>query len=92
MSNDKKFNPIVADIAREKIGEFVKERRKERAMSQQQLADMASIRKATLIDLEAGRNVTLNTIIAVVACLRGEIQVIWKDPLSVPGFNSPSMN
>lgn len=92
MSNDKKFNPIVADIAREKIADFVKERRKERAMSQQQLADMAGIRKATLIDLEAGRNVTLNTLIAVVACLRGEIKIIWKDPQSVPGFEAPNMN
>lgn len=92
MSNDKKFNPIVADIAREKIAEFVKERRKERAMSQQQLADMAGIRKATLIDLEAGRNVTLNTLIAVVACLRGEIKIIWKDPQSIPGFEPLNMN
>ena len=89
---DQRFNPKVADKARQLIGEYIKERRKERGWSLQHLADQAGVRKQTLFDMEGGRNYEINTLIAVVGCLRGELQIIWKDPESVPGFQAPSKN
>lgn len=93
MSNkDKRFNPKVADIARQLIAEHIKQRRAEIGYSQQALSEMAGIRKATLVDLEAGRNYEINTLIAVLGCLRGELQIGWKDIDSMPHFGKPSQN
>lgn len=92
MSKDNKFNPKVADKARELIGMFIKQRRTELKITQQQLADMANVRKATIIDVEAGRSYNFNTLLAIIGMLRGEFQIIWKDPESIPHFEKPSKN
>lgn len=92
MSKDNKFNPKVADKARELIGKFIKERRTELKITQQQLAEMANVRKATVIDVEAGCSYNFNTLLAILGMLRGEFQIIWKDPESTPHFGKPSKN
>lgn len=92
MSKGKNFNPLVADTARKLIADFIKERRKEVGYSQEQLAEMAQIRKATLVGVEAGRAYNFNTLLAILGCLRGEIQIIWKDIDSLPHYGKPSKN
>lgn len=87
MSEGKKFNPKVADTARKLIANYIKERRKEISYTQEQLSEMAGIRKATLVDVEAGRAYNFNTLLAILGCLRGEIQIIWKDIESMPHLN-----
>lgn len=92
MSEDRKFNSSIADTARKLIGDYIRERRKEVGYSQEQLASMAQIRKATLIDVEAGRSYNFNTLLAIIGCLRGELQIMWKDIDSLPHFGKPSKN
>ena len=89
---ERKFNPAVADTARKLIGDFVKDRRSEVGYTQQQLAEMAGISRLTLIDLEAGKNYEVNTLIAVLGCLRGELKIEWRDIDSVPHFGKPGKN
>ena len=88
----KEFNPKVADTARKIIADFIKERRKEVGYTQEQLSEMAGIRKATLVDVEAGRPYNFNTLLAILGCLRGELQIIWKDIESLPRYGTPSKN
>lgn len=88
----KEFNPKAADTARKIIADFMKERRKEVGYTQVQLAEMAGIRKATLVEVEAGRAYNFNTLLAILGCLRGEIQIIWKDIDSLPHYGNPSKN
>lgn len=92
MAKGRKFNPKIADIARNLIGDLIKDRRKELNMTQEDLAQMANIRRATLIDVEAGKPYEFNTLIAILGCLRGEVQIIWHDIESVPGYSKPSKN
>lgn len=92
MSEGKKFNPLVADAARKIIADFIKQRRKELGWSQGKLSEMADIRKATLVDVEAGRPYNFNTLLAILGCLRGELQIIWKDIESIPHYGLPSKN
>jgi DNA-binding XRE family transcriptional regulator len=72
MSEDKKFNPLVAGTARKLIADYIKQRRKKVGYSQEQLAEMAQIRKATLVDVEAGKPYNFNTLLAILGCLRGK--------------------
>ena len=92
MAKGKKFNPKIADIARNLIGGYIKDRRKELKMTQEELAVMANIRRATLIDVEAGKPYEFNTLIAILGCLRGEIQIVWHDIESAPGYPAASKN
>lgn len=92
MSEDKKFNPLVAETARKLIADFIKQRRKELGWSQDKLSEMADIRKATLIDVEAGKPYNVNTLLAILGCLRGELQIIWKDIESLPHYGNPAKN
>lgn len=87
-----KFNPKIADVMRKLIGNFVRERRNEQGLTLEQLAKQAGIRKQTLIDLELGRNYEINTLAAIIGCLRGELQIVWKDPETMPGFDKPVGN
>lgn len=87
-----RYNPKISDIARGKMAEFVRQRRKEMGITQEDLSAMAGIRKATLVDLEKGKNFTVNTFLAVLGCLRGELQIIWKEPDDMPGFGKPNKN
>ena len=86
----RKFNPKVADIAREKIGQFVRSRRTELGWSQQKVSDIADVRQATVNDVEMGRNYTINTLLAILGSMRCELQIIGHDIDSVPGFQIPS--
>jgi DNA-binding XRE family transcriptional regulator len=92
MCEGKIFNPFVADTERKLIADFIKQRRKEVGYSQEQLAEMAQIRKATLVDVEAGKPYNFNTLLAILGCLRGELQIIWKDIESLPHYGKPSKN
>ena len=77
-----KFNPKVVDVARQKIGEFVKQRRNELKITQPQLAEAVGVRIATISDFENGKpkaNIGINTLIGILSVLRIEIQLINKD-------------
>ena len=88
-----KFNPKIADIARKKIGEFVKQRRNELGITQPELAEAVGVRIATISDFEKGKsNIGINTLIGILGVLRIEIQFIEKDPESMPGFDAPNKN
>lgn len=88
-----KFNPKIADIARQKIGKFVKQRRNKLKITQPELAEAVDVRVATISDFEKGKaNLGINTLIGILGVLRIEIQFIEKDPESMPGFDSPSKN
>lgn len=92
MGEGKKFNPKVADKARQLIGDFIKERREYVGYTQEELSKMAGIRKATLIDVEKGRPCSLNTLLAILGCLRGKLNIEWQDIDSIPHFGTPSKN
>lgn len=88
-----RFNPKIADIARKKIGEFVRNRRNELKITQPKLAEAVDVRVATISDFEKGKaNIGINTLIAILGVLRIEIQFIEKDPESMPGFEKPNQN
>lgn len=88
----RKFNPKVADIAREKIGQFVRSRRTELGWSQQKVSDIADLRQATVNDVEQGRNYNINTLIAILGTMRCELQIVAHDIESPPGFDAPGKN
>ena len=56
MKKDRKFNPEIADIAREKIGKFFRSRREKLGMTQQQLADSVGIKFQQIQKYETGMN------------------------------------
>lgn len=89
---DKRINPKDADKARHLIGEFIRERRKDLRYSQEELANMAQIRQATLSDMETGGQVKTNTLLAVLGVLRGKIFIEWADINSIPGYKKLSSN
>ena len=91
-SKGRKINPKDADKARQLIGEFIRERRKDLRYSQEELANMAQIRQATLSDMETGCQVKTNTLLAVLGVLRGKIFIEWADINSIPGYKKPSSN
>ena len=88
-----KFNYKVADKARQLIGDFVSMRRKELGWTQQDLADMIQRPRQRVAEVEGGRFQHIDTLIACIGCLRGELQIIWKDPDNdVPGFGEVGKN
>jgi len=91
MSN--KFNLKIADIARGKIGEYVRNRRKKLNISQAELSEKINVRAATVSDFEKGKsNITINSLIAMLGVLRIEMQFVETDPGSMPGFEAPNKN
>jgi transcriptional regulator with XRE-family HTH domain len=93
MDKNRKFNPQVADKARELIGEFFKERRIELGMSQQDLADCAGIRQHHLSRFENGlQNITIDKLIALGGCLRLKIFFEEGDENTVAGFEPLNNN
>lgn len=53
------------------IGQSIKKMRQYRNMSQQQLADEAGLRQATIADLETGKaNFEINTLVRIAAALK----------------------
>jgi transcriptional regulator with XRE-family HTH domain len=89
-----KFNYKVADIARQKWGEFLRDRRIERGWTQDELAEMMGVHRNRIIEMESGKkNYSINQFIAVIGCLRGEVFIEWKDPTNdVPGFGTIDQN
>lgn len=54
---------VIEDIRAYHIGEAIKAARKERNMTQDQLAELMGVKKAQVSRIERGNNPTLNTII-----------------------------
>lgn len=93
MNKDRKFNYKVADKARQLIGEWVAMRRKELGWTQEDLAGMIQRPRPRVTEVETGRFQHIDTLIACIGCLRGELQIIWKDPDNdVPGFGELPKN
>lgn len=93
MNKDRKFNYKVADIAREKIGEWVAMRRKELGLTQADLAAMIGRPQQRVAEVEKGNFRRIDTLIACIGVLRGEMQIIWKDADNdVHGFGPVDQN
>lgn len=93
MSKDKKFNPQVADVARELTGKYFRERREELGMTQKELAECAGIRQHHLSYFESGhQNVTINTLFALAGCLRLKMFFEEADPNTPAGFEPQGEN
>lgn len=93
MKKDRKFNPEIADIAREKIGKFFRSRREKLGITQEQLAKCAGTQQWRVSAFEEGKaNVTINTLLAMCGCLRIGINFEEKDPNTPAGFEWPPMN
>lgn len=93
MNKDRKFNYKVSEVAREKIGEWVAMRRKELGLTQEDLAQMIDRPRQRVQEVEKGNFQHIDTLIACIGCMRGELQIIWKDPDNdVPGFGPVSGN
>ena len=71
----------------------MRNRRNELKITQPQLAEAVDVRVATISDFEKGKaNIGINTLIAILGVLRIEIQLIEKDPETMPGFDPPNKN
>lgn len=93
MNKDRKFNYKVADKARELIGEWVAMRRKELQLTQEDLAAIIQRPRQRVQEVETGKFQHIDTLIACIGALRGELQIVWKDPDNdVPGFGSVEKN
>lgn len=66
-------------MTKQQIGESIRARRKELGYTIDALAMKVGIRKATLIDVELGRNHKVDTLIAIVDCLGGGIEIEWEE-------------
>jgi transcriptional regulator with XRE-family HTH domain len=59
------------------IGQMVRQLREARGMSQQDLADAAALRRATVTDIENGKaNFEINTLVRIAAALNCAIDII----------------
>ncbi|WP_226456674.1 helix-turn-helix transcriptional regulator [Pseudomonas sp. AF03-9] len=60
------------------LGARVRELRRAKGFSQQQLAEKANCNRKTIIDLEAGENVAINTVFRVISALGMALEVVDK--------------
>lgn len=65
------------DMTKQQIGQAIRARRKEQGWTIDALAHEVGIRKATLIDVELGRNHKIDTLNAILEHLDGEMLIIW---------------
>lgn len=87
MTNQKKFNPEIADKARGMIGLFFRDRRNELGMTQGDLCQCAGLTQPQLSRFEEGnQNLTINSLLALAGCLRLKMYFETADPNSVAGF------
>lgn len=93
MTNPKKFNPEIADKAREVMGQFFRERRIELGMTQGDLCKCAGLTQPQLSRFEEGnQNLTINSLLALAGCLRLKIFFETADPNTVAGFETLNEN
>lgn len=93
MNKDRKFNYKVADKARELIGDWIATRRKALGLTQQQLAEMIDRPQQRIAEVEKGRFNSVDTLVACIGVMRGEMQIIWKDPDNdIPVFGEITQN
>lgn len=92
IDKSKRFNSKIADTARIFIGKHIRQRRTELGCTQQELATMANIQRNTVAKLEQGLPYEFNSLIAVLGCLRGELQLVWHSIDSMPHFGTPTSN
>ncbi|MHC1707490.1 MAG: helix-turn-helix domain-containing protein [Bacteroidales bacterium] len=86
-----KYNPDLANIGRQKIGEFVKMARKGRGLGYMKVAEIAGIEKSIVLKIERGENYTINSLLAVLGVLRCQIFFEVSDQDHIPGIgNAPS--
>lgn len=62
------------------IGAMIRRIRKQQHLSQQQLADKAHVRRATIVDMEAGKGCQLDTLVAVAAALGRKVSLMKNTP------------
>lgn len=91
---DKRFNPAVADEARQLWGAFLRERRLALGLSVVELADMMGCHRQRVFEMEQGQtNYSINQFLAALGCLRIYIQMELRDPDNdVPGLGPVSRN
>lgn len=90
---ERKFNPEIARIAREKIGEAIVIRRKELGYSQLKLAKEANISEVRVIDVEQGRtDYRIDTLLAIMGVLRMHVDFYGSDPNTPAGFDEQNLN
>ena len=93
MTEPRKFNPEIADKAREVMGQFFRERRVELGMTQGDLCRCAGLTQPQLSRFEEGnQNLTINSLLALAGCLRLKIFFETADPNTVAGFEPLNEN
>ncbi len=61
--------------SRLKIAEAIKTLRKASGLTQKELCEKTGVRQATIVDIEAGRNCTINTLIIVAEAIGGTVEI-----------------
>lgn len=72
-----RYSQTTIDLARRIIGSEIRRRRQELGYSQAKLSELTGIRKATIIDVEKGRNFKSDTFIALMDRLGGVLNIQW---------------
>ena len=72
-----KRNKITANHtkSRSRIAEAVKTLRNSSGLTQKELSEKTGVRQATIVDIEAGRNCTVKTLMIVVEAIGGTIEI-----------------
>ena len=70
-------NKITANHARSRmrIAEAVKALRNISGFTQKELCEKTGVRQATIVDIEAGRNCTVKTLILIVEAIGGTVEI-----------------
>jgi len=61
--------------SRLKIAEAIKTLRKASGLTQKELCEKTGVRQATIVDIEAGRNCTVKTLILIVEAIGGTVEI-----------------
>lgn len=68
------------DCSGKELGESIRAERKALGKTQQWVAEQCSIRRATVCDLERGKNVEVETVFAVLKCLNKRLRIVSDRP------------
>lgn len=58
-----------------RVAEAVKTLRNRSGLTQKELCEKTGVRQATIVDIEAGRNCTINTLIIVAEAIGGTVEI-----------------